>query len=150
TQPYQSVQIESGTKAPGAPVTLSAGEVQKAFGALLGDLPAAELSFYLYFPLDSDKLTAESEALLPRIFTAIQERHCTAISIVGHTDTSGDSQANYRLGLRRAQTVADILLSKGAVASDLSVESHGDADLLIKTGRGVVEPRNRRVEVLVR
>ena len=150
TQPYQAVQVESASKAPGTPVMLNVAEVNKRFGDLIAGLPAPEISFLLYFPQDSDQLTPESSALLSQILAAVRERRSTSISVVGHTDTTGGSQANYRLGLRRAQAVADILLRQGAVGGDISVESHGDADLLIKTGRGVLEPRNRRVEVVVR
>ena len=95
-------------------------------------------------------LNAESEALIPAILNAVRERHSTAVTVTGHTDTTADPQFNYQLGLRRAQRVAGILQSQGVNASDLFVSSHGDADLLVKTARGVVEARNRRVEVIVR
>jgi outer membrane protein OmpA-like peptidoglycan-associated protein len=46
--------------------------------------------------------------------------------------------------------VADFLIARGLAQSDLFVASHGEADLLVKTPRGVAEQRNRRVEVIVR
>jgi len=95
-------------------------------------------------------MVPESEVRLPAILNTIRERHSTAISLIGHTDTTADSQFNYRLGLRRAQGVAAILRERGLDTSNLFVESHGDADLVVKTGRGVSERRNRRVEVIVR
>jgi outer membrane protein OmpA-like peptidoglycan-associated protein len=69
--------------------------------------------------------------------------------VTGHTDTTADPQFNYQLGLRRAQGVADILKLRGVNESELFVSSHGDADLLVKTARGVAEAGNRRVEVIV-
>jgi outer membrane protein OmpA-like peptidoglycan-associated protein len=150
TQPNQEVRVESATTAPAPPVPIDAAEVQRLFGTLLADLPAAELAFTLHFDTNSNQLDAESSAQLATIAKAIQDRHSTAISIIGHTDTTGASPANYQLGLRRAQTVADTLRRQGVAESDLFVESHGDADLLVKTGRNVAEAQNRRVEVIVR
>jgi outer membrane protein OmpA-like peptidoglycan-associated protein len=146
---WQAVHVSGADKPPSAPFDMSADDVQKQFGDLIAALPSPAVLFLLYFPQDSERLTPESEAELSRIFAAVRDRHSTSISLVGHTDTTGDSQQNYRLGLRRAQAVATILIQQGAAESDLSVESHGDADLLINTPRGIAEPRNRRVEVVV-
>ena len=104
----------------------------------------------LHFDEGRDVLNAESEALIPAVLKAIRERRSTAITVTGHTDTTATPQFNYQLGLRRAQRVADILQGQGVNQSDLFVSSHGDADLLVKTARGVSEARNRRVEVIVR
>ena len=84
------------------------------------------------------------------ILNAILERHSTAVTVTGHTDTTATHEFNYRLGLRRAQNVADTLRSQGVNDSDLFVSSHCDADLLIKTGPNTPEAQNRRVEVIVR
>lgn len=149
-RPNQAVRIQRADVSPGAPFMMGADEVRQVFGPLLDALPAPEMSILLYFGLNSDTLTAESQAELPRILEAVRQRHSTSISVIGHTDTTGNSQSNYQLGLRRAQSVIDILRAQGAKESDLTAESHGDADLLIKTGAGVDEPRNRRVEVIVR
>ena len=50
----------------------------------------------------------------------------------------------------RAQKVAGYLRDRGVETASLFVDSHGEADLKIKTARGQAEPRNRRVEVIVR
>ncbi len=150
TQPYQEVRVESATVAPAAPVAVNQAEVQRLFGTLLSDLPEAEVAFTLHFGENSDALDAESQAAVANVVKAIQDRHSTAISLIGHTDTTGTPQANFTLGLRRAQTVATILQRQGVEAGNLFVESHGDADLLVKTGRNVNERLNRRVEVIVR
>lgn len=149
-QAYQAVRVERADAAPSAPFTIDAAEVKRLFGSALDVLPTAEVSFILYFVEGKDELTAESEKQLPTILATIQERQSTAISVTGHTDTTGDQQANYRLGLRRAERVSGILKAEGIEASSLFADSHGEADLLVKTARGVAEQRNRRVEVVVR
>jgi outer membrane protein OmpA-like peptidoglycan-associated protein len=149
SQPYHAVRVQRSDVSPSPPFTLDQADVRRLFGVALDVLPAPEVQFLLYFDEDRDVLTAESEAQIPAILNAIRDRHSTAITVTGHTDTTGDPQHNYQLGMRRAQRVAGILQGKGVNASDLFVSSHGDSDLLVKTPRGVAEARNRRVEVIV-
>jgi len=150
SQPYQAVHVERADLAPSPPFLMDQAEVRRLFGAVLDVLPSPEALFILHFDEGRDVLATESEAEIPLILRAIQERHSTAITVTGHTDTTATSQFNYELGLRRAQRVRDTLEAQGVAASDLFVESHGDTDLLVKTPRGIEEPRNRRVEVIVR
>jgi len=149
-QPYQAVRVDRNDVAPSAPFTLSEADVRRLFGAAIDVLPAPEVLFVLHFDEGRDALNAESLAMMPAILDAIRERHSTAITVTGHTDTVDTPQRNYALGLRRAQGVAAILSSQGVDAANLFVSSHGDADLLEKTERGIANARNRRVEVIVR
>jgi outer membrane protein OmpA-like peptidoglycan-associated protein len=150
TQPNQAVRVDRPDLAPSAPFALDQAEVRRLFGAAIDALPAPEIQFVLHFDENRDVLNAESDGMMPAILTAIRDRHSTAITVTGHTDTTADHQFNYQLGLRRAQRVAAILQSQGVNASDVFVSSHGDADLLVPTGPNVAEARNRRVEVIVR
>jgi outer membrane protein OmpA-like peptidoglycan-associated protein len=150
TLPYQAVRVDRNDVAPSAPFTLDLPEVRRIFGSAMDVLPVPEVQFALHFDEGRDVLNAESEALIPAILDAIRERHSTDITVTGHTDTVADSQYNYQLGLRRAERVVEILKGQGVKASDIFASSHGDADLLVKTARGVAEARNRRVEVIVR
>ncbi len=149
-QPNQAVRVERADVAPTAPFILDPAAVRRLFGIALDALPAAETLFVLYFDEGRGDLNAASLAQLPAIFRVIQERHSTAVTVIGHTDTTADPQFNYRLGMVRAQRVAAYLRDRGIEASSLFVDSHGEADLLVKTPRGQAEQRNRRVEVIVR
>ena len=150
SQPYQAVRVERSDVSPSPPYTLDQADVKRLFGAALDVLPAPEVQFLLYFDEGKDVLTTESEAQIPAILNVIRERHSTTITVTGHTDTTGDPQSNYQLGMKRAQRVAGILQDHGVKASDLFVSSHGESDLLVRTPRGIAESRNRRVEVIVR
>ena len=150
SEPNQAVRVERADVRPSTPFTLDQDAVRRLFGAALDVLPDAEVQFVLNFDEASDSLNAASLARMPAILLAIMERRSTAVTLIGHTDTTGDPQSNYRLGMARAQRVADYLLARGVAASSLVVESHGEADLLVKTPRGQAEQRNRRVEVIVR
>jgi outer membrane protein OmpA-like peptidoglycan-associated protein len=150
SQSYQAVRVERADVSPSAPFALDQAEVKRLFGSALDALPVAEVAFILHFDEGRDVLTAESAALIPAILNAIRERRATSITVTGHTDTTADPQFNYQLGMRRAQGVAGTLVGAGVNASDLFVASHGEADLLVKTARGVANAENRRVEVIVR
>jgi len=150
SQGREASAIQGTGAAPSGPFVITEDEVREKFGKTLATLPPEPVRFVLYFRLDSDDLTPESQALLPEFFLAVRERTPADVSIVGHTDTIGDREYNYRLGLRRANWVADLLVVQGVDRRTLDIDSHGKDDLLIKTGDQVPEPRNRRVEITVR
>ena len=136
--------------APAAITVMSEEDVTRVFGSALAALPPAPRHFTLYFQFESDKLTAESVALVPEILQAVKVLEVPEVVVVGHTDTMGTPKANYDLGLKRATTVRGLLVDAGLAASTIEVTSHGEGDLLVRTGNGKAEPRNRRVEIAVR
>lgn len=149
TAERQSVSAEASRR-PGAVTTLAPRDVDRLFGGALEALPEAPKYFTLYFQFESDQLTEQSRALLPKILEAVKERAIPEVTVVGHTDTTGPPQKNIALGLRRAQMVRGILVKAGLPASLIEVTSHGEADLLMRTPDGTAEPHNRRVEISVR
>lgn len=150
SQPYDSVRWVSNGTAPVAPSAMDPAEVKRIFGPTLDVLPQPEQSFLLFFAGDSEALLPESRAQVPAILDAIRERKSTLITVIGHTDAMATPDYNYRLGLRRADGVATILRAAGVKNSDLIVTSHGQGDPAVPNQPGKSEPRNRRVEVIVR
>ena len=146
----QSVQVTDRKTAPSKVTTLSAEEIRSTFSNALAAQPLPPVTFILYFLQDSNELTDESKAVLPQIFQTIQKRGSTDIVISGHTDTVGAKEYNYKLGLERAQVTSEILVANGAVPANITVTSHGKGNPLIKTADEVAEPRNRRVEVVIK
>ena len=135
---------------PGPVTKMSEQEVQRVFGAVLAALPPAPVHFTLYFRFESNELTEESRALVPEILKIVKDRAVPEVSVIGHTDTMGAPRANIDLGLNRATTVRNLLVSAGLDASTVEVTSHGESNLLIHTPDETPEPRNRRVEISVR
>ena len=72
----------------------------------------------------------------------------TRIDVVGNTDTSGTPTYNQGFSERRAHTVAAEPVHDGVPRTAISMHAYGDTKLLVPTGPGVREPRNRRVEVV--
>jgi outer membrane protein OmpA-like peptidoglycan-associated protein len=84
------------------------------------------------------------------ILPAIAARKVLCVCVVGHTDLEGSRQMNYQLGLDRALVIKQLLITKGIDPRIIEVTSHGKDNPLIKTKDDVPEPRNRRVEVILR
>jgi len=146
----QSVKVADVKTSPGKVTTMSTEEIRATFADALAAEPLPPQKFILYFMEGSDKLTDESETVLPEIFQTIQSRNSKDIVISGHTDTVGDKDTNYTLSLERAQAILKILTAQGAVPAHIAVTSHGEGNPLIKTADEVEEPKNRRVEVTIR
>ena len=140
----------TGDAPPGPITTMSDEEVKRVFGAALAALPPAPRHFTLEFRFESDTLTAESIAVVPEILQSVKALPVPEVVIVGHTDTMGDRKANVALGLKRANSVREILATAGLARSTIEVASHGEGDLLVKTPNNTPEPRNRRVETTVK
>lgn len=148
TAPHEAAQaIAAGRperRRPGLP------EIARVFDSVLAALPPASRHFTLRFRFGSDELTDESLALLPEILKVVRAHPVPEVAVVGHTDTMGDAAANVALGMKRASSVQELLVAAGIEASIIDVSSHGEADPLVKTPNNVAEPRNRRVEIVVR
>ena len=125
-------------------------EVQATFGGALAAQPARAAHFTLYFNEASDDLTTESRAELERMFADLAKRPVRDIVIVGHTDAVGNDQYNDALAKKRADRVKAMLVERGVAAGDIDAIGRGKLDLLVPTPDGVAEPRNRRVEIVVR
>jgi outer membrane protein OmpA-like peptidoglycan-associated protein len=148
-QARQGSTVRSADDAPSPPSTLEETEISRIFGTALAIQPAGPARFILYSKEDSEDLTPESEALIAEVLRTIRDRSATAVTIIGHTDTVGERDYNYKLALGRAKKVASLLAAQGVDSNILEIESHGEGNLLVKTGDGVREPRNRRVEITV-
>lgn len=135
---------------PSAPFTLSEAQVHRLFDDAMAARPPAPRRFLLYFFTDSTKLKPESEVLLRELLRFVNGRPAPDVTVIGHTDTYHTARANFALGLSRASAIRDRLVAIGVDRRLVSVASHGEADLQVRTPDGTREARNRRVEVSVR
>jgi peptidoglycan-associated lipoprotein len=144
------IDLPSGNKPLEAPYKVSDEKIKADFEQALSAAPDPPVDFLLYFEFGTAILTNESQLNINNIIATIHKRKYNKIGIIGHTDSSGESTANYQLGLSRAESVRKTLLDAGVQADDIiDVISHGESNPLVKTAKGVYEPRNRRVEVIV-
>lgn len=146
----EATTVRGKQSLPSKPEILPEEKITAKYGEVLANLPKQPVHFILYFKSGSTTLTSESVSKIPEILETINQRQSQSISVVGHTDTAGDRQYNLRLSKRRADAVGGILTKKGINKLHIKTTSHGEENPLIKTADNVNEPRNRRVEVIVR
>lgn len=108
------------------------------------------IDLQIAFALNSSSLLPEAQAQLRALAGALSSASLAGqhFELGGHTDASGNAEANRRLSLARAGAVRDYLAGAGVAMEQLSVAGHG-ADRPLPG----VDPRaaaNRRVEVRVK
>ena len=125
-------------------------EVQALFGAALAAQPSRPAQFVLYFVEGKDELTEESKLAVNAVFAEIAKRPVPDVLVVGHTDAVGASQINDPLSQQRAEAIRSGLIRNGIAPENIMAVGRGKRELLVPTADGVAEPRNRRVEIIVR
>jgi len=146
----EAVSVTDTELPPTAPTLISPVELLKTFKAVWMARPDEPVHFLLYFRPGTSDLTGDSLGLIGPALASIAEKQSRNISVIGHADTQGSKQTNAALSLKRAERIKALLVDRGINESYIDVTSHGEEDLLIKTGDGVPEPLNRRVEIVVR
>ncbi len=125
-------------------------EVQALFGPALAAQPSRPLRFTVQFIESKDELTEDSKAALEAIFAEIAKRPVPDVLVVGHTDTVGGDPYNDALSRQRADVIRAGLIQNGIAPENIVAVGRGKRELLVPTADGVAEPRNRRVEIVVR
>lgn len=128
----------------------SADEVNARFGPVLAAQPLRPEAFTLYFAEQTDALTEDSRRTFDDVFARIASRPVPDIVVIGHTDTVGSDAYNDELARKRAEAVRGLMIARGIAPASVVAVGRGKRELAVPTREGVAEPRNRRVEILVR
>jgi OOP family OmpA-OmpF porin len=153
-QPY-----ERATAVQGSPMVTdktTAAEVQAAYPDVFALRPAQPQRFVLYFEAGESQLSVEAQQTLRDALTLAQSRPGADLVITGHSDTMGEAAENDALSLRRAQQVRELLMQSALFkqqplpAERIEAAGRGERELAVPTANDVAEPKNRRVEILVR
>lgn len=124
--------------------------VQRRYGAVLEGLPSRPRHYELNFEFGTDRLTAQSRALVPDILKSLRDFPAPEVVVTGHTDSVGDAAYNDKLSLERAQRVRDMLVGAGIPRGVIEVVGRGEREPLVPIRPGIPEPRNRRVVIKLR
>jgi outer membrane protein OmpA-like peptidoglycan-associated protein len=144
------IEVTGFGESPSDPKKIDQIQIDLLFADSIKALPLEPVSFLLYFLHDSTELTAGSKSYIPEVLSLVNKREFYEISIIGHTDTTGSDEYNMKLSSTRAKAVRDALLSQGIRSGQMELRYHGKRDPIVPTGDNVREPRNRRVEVVVK
>ncbi len=98
------------------------------------------------FESGSATLTPKGVAILDEMVAAMKQIGMPKVQIIGHTDSSGNRQANVSLSLARANSVRDYLVSKGIPAESLTAMGSGPDHPVTSNATAEGRARNRRIE----
>lgn len=108
----------------------------------------------VYFNFDKFKMQIVSNDKLDLLAKYLSENSSTKISITGYTDAVGSKSYNDKLSLKRANTVQNYLVEKGANKNQIEIFAYGEDNPITfnkKNGK-YFEPSkkfNRRIEFYV-
>lgn len=142
--------ISEPNAAPSNVTTASVEYINTKFSQVLAVEPIPAEKFIIYFKNNTSEMTSESQASFFKILDAINKRKAISIKISGHADSTGSDKLNIKLSCARAGSIKDLLGRHGISTENMEVSSHGKGNQLIPTADNVAEPRNRRVEIIVR
>jgi len=130
--------------------TLTEEEVKRTFAQALAAQPPKPVSFLLYFSTKGTEIVPESRETMDALLAEVAKRQAVEVQITGHTDRVGQVADNDRLSQERAEAVRDMLVKNGLKGNFVRTVGRGEREPLIPTPDEQPEPRNRRVEVIVR
>lgn len=102
------------------------------------------------FEVNSYALKAEHYPRLDSISKFLLAHPSLELSVTGHTDNTGNERHNVALSTRRAEVVAEYLISKGTLDDRVTYEGLGSSQPLIGNETKEGRSKNRRVEILMR
>lgn len=100
------------------------------------------------FDFDSSRLSSETRQALNQQAAWLMANESVRMAVIGHADAPGTDAYNDRLGMRRARTVLNYLVSRGVARDRLdALQSRGESDPVVPTEER--ERQNRRVVTAV-
>ncbi len=103
------------------------------------------------FDFDSANLKEAGKVSLHELGDSIKSKGAKVvdIDIIGHTDSTGPADYNQGLSERRAQAVADYIISEGIDGSIIDVTGDGENNPLVSNDTREGRAENRRVDINV-
>ncbi len=102
------------------------------------------------FEKNSSALTAIAQQTLDSVAKTLLDNPSVAISVGGHTDSSGNSELNLKLSTKRATSVLNYLISAGVDATRIEANGFGDQFPIAPNETQAGRIKNRRIEIKVK
>lgn len=130
---------------------------QQVHIALLQHAIKVDVESDLLFPSGSWQMPPQAAQTIAKMVPVLAPFQQTKINVIGYTDNvpvgpelqKQGITNNGQLSLRRAQAVADFLISKGVHPNLVSAQGAGDADPLATNDTPQGRAQNRRVELML-
>lgn len=114
-----------------------------------GDNITMSMPSAITFGFDSYTLSPQFLPVLDRLAATLNQYGSTVIEVAGHTDSVGSDSYNMTLSQRRAQAVANYLMSRGVSSARIMVVGAGESRPVASNDTEMGRAQNRRVEITV-
>ncbi len=101
------------------------------------------------FAVDSSAISPTFQRTLDSIANSMIQYPNSLIDVYGHTDSTGSDAYNQALSERRAQAVANYLISHGVSSSRIRWQGFGETQPVVSNDTEEGRARNRRVEIKI-
>ncbi|MBK5286468.1 MAG: OmpA family protein, partial [Bacteroidia bacterium] len=103
----------------------------------------------ILFETNSSTLNPQSQDALGKFAQTLQNNPETNIVISGHTDNTGTDAINQPLSEKRAESVANFLISRGVVRNRMTSVGNGSKQPVAENTTVEGRAKNRRVEIVI-
>jgi len=122
---------------------LPAFETEDACQKFIDDLKKGKT---IRFAVGKATIDAKSHVLLDSLTIAAKRCVGLKIEIQGHTDNTGDAEANQKLSEARAQSVVAYLTKRGVSADRITSKGYGDSKPVASNDTEEGKAKNRRID----
>jgi outer membrane protein OmpA-like peptidoglycan-associated protein len=115
----------------------------------VGDNIILNMPSNITFDVDRAEVKPDFYDTLESVGLVLAEYNQSYIDVLGHTDSDGADDYNFDLSRRRANSVAQYLVSQQLDPNRFSVEGRGEREPIASNSSASGKSRNRRVEITI-
>lgn len=108
-----------------------------------------DISNKVLFANNVGALNPETRQVVEKLGKALIEVGLNRARVDGHTDSNGDEAYNQQLSLKRARSVADVLVSVGMPQGNLDIRGRGEEAPIADNATAAGRAENRRVAFII-
>ncbi|MBS1508334.1 MAG: OmpA family protein [Bacteroidetes bacterium] len=106
-------------------------------------------SYQIQFEVGSSVIKPESYAQLDEILKSAVVAEGLKVGVYGHTDNTGNADANQTLSNERANSVKNYLISKGLAENRIEAKGFGQSQPIADNNTFAGKAKNRRVQIVL-
>ena len=134
----QKQEMEAATRGTGVQVS------QTQDNRLKLEIPAD-----VSFDTGRSDIKSNFRPVLERFATTLNQNPASTVTIIGHTDSTGDDAVNDPLSVDRAAHTRDYLAMRGVSPNRIVIDGRGEREPIATNEDASGRARNRRVEIYV-
>ena len=147
-KPLSQLKIKGDGKLT-KPVQISRDALNANFSDVLDAMPKKVFSTNIFFK-EGIALNDEYIMKIFQIKNEIKRRYPCEVDIIGYSDTKGSDEENLVLSEKRAKLIEKLLQATKVEIAHTNILAYGETNQFIHTKDGIQEPRNRRVEIIIK